>query len=129
MPELGVHRVIIFAKDMARMIAFYGDVVGLSRVEHPQSTDDFVSFHAGGVQLSLHRIPEHLAREIEIADPPAARASTPIKVVFGAADVHGARTELVARGANLGPVHEFGDLHLCDGVDPEGNIFQLASRV
>ena len=35
---------------------------------------------------------------------------------------------VVARGASMGPVREFGNLHLCDGVDPEGNVFQLSNR-
>ena len=39
-----------------------------------------------------------------------------------------ARDLLIDRGAFMGPVNVFGDLHLCDGEDPDGNRFQLSNR-
>jgi len=123
-----IARVIIFAKDMAKMASFYGSVLGLPRVETPDDSADFISFDAGALQLALHRIPEEYARGIEITDPPMARENAVIKVVFGAVNVNQTRGELESRGATLGPVRQFGALHLCDGTDPEGNIFQLSNR-
>ncbi len=128
MAQLEIARVIIFAKDMAKMASFYGSVIGLPRVETPDDSADFISFDAGALQLALHRIPEEYARGIEITDPPMARKNAVIKVVFGAVNVNQTRGELESRGATLGPVRQFGDLHLCDGTDPEGNIFQLSNR-
>lgn len=128
MTKLRIARVILFAKDMDKMVSFYGSVLGLPRVETPDDSADFVSFEAGAVQLALHSIPEKYARGIEIADPPIAREGTPLKVAFGVDNVAQVRRELESRGATLGPVHESGALHLCDGTDPEGNIFQLSNR-
>jgi len=125
-PEIA--RVIIFAKDMGKMESFYRDVIGLSRVTTPDDSRDFVSFDAGAVRLSLHRIPEEYASDSEIADPPVPRKNTPIKIVFLADDVTRTRSELESRGASLGAVRQFGALHLCDGTDPEGNVFQLSNR-
>jgi len=48
--------------------------------------------------------------------------------VFHADDVAAAREDLVSRGAKMGPVKIFGDLHLCDGDDPDENRFQLSNR-
>jgi predicted enzyme related to lactoylglutathione lyase len=125
-PEIS--RIIIFAKNMKKMEFFYEDVLGLPRADTADDSPDFVCFQAGAVQLALHRIPGERARNLEIADPPVARESTPIKVALHADDVHGRRAELESRGAALGPVREFGGLHLCDGTDPEGNVFQLSDR-
>lgn len=125
-PRIG--RIILFAKDMEKMTTFYEVVIGLRRVQTPDDSDEFVALDAGGIHLCLHRIPEHYAREIEIATPPVAREGTPIKVCFHAPDVRRTRGELEFRGAMLGPVREFGHLHLCDGTDPEGNVFQLSNR-
>lgn len=49
-------------------------------------------------------------------------------MVFGARDVEGAREEPTRRGATFGGVMISGELHLCDGRDPEGNVFQLSNR-
>jgi predicted enzyme related to lactoylglutathione lyase len=126
--KLEVARVIIFAKDMLKMESFYGNVIGLPRVQTPDDSPDFISFEAGAVHLALHRIPDELARTLEIADPPVAREGTPIKIAFHAGNVHRSRAELNSRGANLGRIRDFGALYLCDGTDPEGNIFQLSNR-
>ena len=129
MATLELARVIIFAKDMSKMAAFYGEILGLPRIETADDAADFVSFRAGAIELALHGIPDEYARNIEIADPPVARAGTPLKVAFGVTDVAATRAALEARGASLDPVREFGGLHLCDGIDPEGNVFQLSNRV
>ena len=128
MAKLGIARIIIFAKDMEKMASCYGSVIGLPRVETPDDSSDFISFDAGAVHLALHRIPEDYARGFEITDPPIARESTPMKVAFRVENVHQTRRELQSRGATFGPVREFGALRLCDGADPEANIFQLSNR-
>ncbi|MEO7993240.1 MAG: hypothetical protein ABI743_02485, partial [bacterium] len=51
-----------------------------------------------------------------------------IKLAFGTPDVAGQRTILTNKGATMGPVRQNGTLALCDGFDPEGNIFQLSNR-
>jgi hypothetical protein len=38
------------------------------------------------------------------------------------------REELVARGAKMGKVKDFGDLVLCEGRDPDGNFLQISNR-
>jgi hypothetical protein len=50
------------------------------------------------------------------------------KLVLYARDVAKARAQSVARGAKLGPVRRFGNLQLCDGKDPEGNVVQISNR-
>jgi predicted enzyme related to lactoylglutathione lyase len=110
-------RAILFVEDLERMTAFYRDGLGLAvRREEP-----------GWVELdgvALHAIPDALAAGITIDDPPSPRADTPIKLVFAAPELAAARAQLAAAGAQMGEVREWG---ACDGVDPEGNVFQIVA--
>jgi predicted enzyme related to lactoylglutathione lyase len=120
-------QVILFVKDMRRMVAFYGVAMGLRQFEGA-TEEGFVRFDAGGVALALHAIPEAIAEGIDITDPPRPRASTPIKLAFHSDDIDATRAHLEASGASIGDVRRFRDVGVCDGVDPEGNVFQITTR-
>ena len=128
MPTLGISRVILFAKDMKAMADFYGRVIGLPRIETSDDSEEWQVFDAGGCQLALHQIPEPWAKDVVIPDPPVAREGSIAKVVFFAEDVAAVRQTLVDRGAPMREVGIHGDLQLCDGLDPEGNLFQICNR-
>lgn len=125
---LEVARVILFAKNMDVMLRFYEDVLGLRRLVAPTDADDFVSLDAGAIQLSLHRIPQRYAKNIEIADPPLAREGNPVKLAFRVDDVDKFREALNSRGARMRKIQKAGALRFCDGIDPEGNVFQISNR-
>lgn len=114
---------IVFVKDMKKMTAFYRDGLGL-RFLAERSSPGWAEFDAGGAHLALHAIPPEVAAGIEVSEPPAPRGETPIKLVFQADDVEAARTRLTSHGAVLGETRAWG---ACDGLDPEGNVFQLTS--
>lgn len=126
---LEIARVILFVKDMEAMLAFYEGVLGLKRMEAPDSSDGFVSLDAGGAQLSLHQIPQRYAGNIEIADPPAPREGTPVKVAFRVDKLSEFRKALVSHGVRVFEIQKSDSGQYCDGVDPEGNIFQVYSRL
>ena len=119
-----LRRTILFAKDMDRMTAFYRDGLGLREIPETRQ-DGWIEFDAGGVLLALHAIPAHIAENIAIATPPEARAEIPIKLVFEAADVMVARAHLISHGAVMFEPRARGG---CDGLDPEGNVFQIGPR-
>lgn len=110
------------------MQAFYGKALGLEQVISPMDNEDFISFDAGAVQLSLHKIPHQYAKDIQISDPPVERGDTPTKVVFAVDDLAESVRELESRGVRMRTVQFTGDSGYCDCVDPEGNIFQISSR-
>lgn len=112
---LKIRRIILFSKDMRKMSEFYREVIGLS-VKEDASEDGWLEFDAGGCSLALHKS----------AKPPIAGRGP--KVVFYCDEVAKTRETLVKKGAKLGKPKIFGSLHLCDGRDPEGNIFQLSNR-
>ena len=111
-------RAIVFVKDVPRMTAFYRDGLGLAVMKE----------EPGWVELdgvALHAIPAEIADGIAIEDPPRAREDTAIKLVFAADDLERARARAIAAGARVGEIRSWG---ACDGVDPEGNVFQIAAR-
>jgi predicted enzyme related to lactoylglutathione lyase len=121
---LELARAIIFVKDMNRMAAFYGGTLGLTQLRD-RSTDGWAEFAAGATTLALHAIPAELAGTIAIAEPPRRREDTPIKLVFLVTDVTAERGRLVERGVVMLELLPWG---ACDGIDPEGNVFQICSR-
>jgi catechol 2,3-dioxygenase-like lactoylglutathione lyase family enzyme len=119
-----LRQAMIFAKDLARMTAFYRDGLGLREI--PESRQDgWVEFDAGGTLLALHEIPAHIAANIEIETPPEARSETPIKLVFESEEVEAARAHLISHGAVMFEPRAWGG---CDGLDPEGNVFQIVRK-
>jgi hypothetical protein len=62
------------------------------------------------------------------ADPAPARESGASKLAFRADDVAAERARLVGSGVRMLEVRSFGAISLCDGLDPEGNVFQISSR-
>ena len=126
--KLEIKRIIVFAAEMAPMMSFYENVLGLSRIETPSSSQDFVTLDAGACQLCLHAVPRRWREGVEIADPREPRVSAAAKPAFYSKDVSSLREELIERGARMGEVHSANGLDLCDGTDPEGNIFQISNR-
>ncbi|MDB4954234.1 MAG: hypothetical protein JWO36_1803 [Myxococcales bacterium] len=119
-------QVMVFAKDMAKMCAFYRDALGLQPVDESQPAE-WVRFDAGGALFALHALPAATAKKISITDPPRRRADTAIKYTFHVADVAAMRERLLDQGGHMFDLKHFGDLTLCDGMDPEGNVFQIAN--
>jgi predicted enzyme related to lactoylglutathione lyase len=117
----GLLEVILYAEDMAAMVAFYRDVLELA-VTFPANAHDFaremwVTFDTGGCTLALHGGGQkHLSQERG-------------EVVFLVDDVHAARATLAARGVAMGEVATAAPgITVCSGRDPEGNRFAVESR-
>jgi catechol 2,3-dioxygenase-like lactoylglutathione lyase family enzyme len=121
---LKLRRVMIFVKSIERMTAFYRDTLGL-RVIPETSGDQWVELDAGGAVLALHAIPPEIATHIEVTDPPEARAATAIKFVFITEDLNATRAHLIAYGATVYEPRTWGAF---DTLDPEGNVFQVATE-
>ena len=109
---------ILFVENMARMKAFYGSVLGLPVIEDGA---EWARFDGGGCVLALHSLPA-------VSTDFPERLDSYIKLCFHSDDVARTRADLVARGVHMRELHQFGAATFCDGVDPEGNIFQITSR-
>jgi predicted enzyme related to lactoylglutathione lyase len=74
------------------------------------------------------RIPKGIAETIDIATPPEPREDTPLKLVFGVEDIGRARLRAAELGGAVNATArewQFDGDTVCDGIDPEGNVFQL----
>jgi catechol 2,3-dioxygenase-like lactoylglutathione lyase family enzyme len=127
MDSLVLGRVMLYTKDLKRMVAFYRDVLGFAIIPSRFDPEEFVVLDAGNAQLCLHQIPEVIARNIAISDPPEPRSRVPVKIMFVIEDVEGTRERLIAGGVPIGALQSFPPLIYCDGNDPEGNIFQITN--
>ena len=118
---------ILFVKDFPRMRESYKDMLQVGPV-NTEWVDVWARFDLGGADFALHAIPEEYARGIQISSPPQAREQNPVKLVFLVKDVSSERARLEAMGAAMLQRPWQGENDACDGVDPEGNVFQLVSE-
>jgi predicted enzyme related to lactoylglutathione lyase len=117
----------IYAKDLVRLAAFYEDVLGMTRVH---SSDDLVVLQLQGLQLVVHLIPPHIASSIIITSPPERREDTALKFFFTVPSIDAARKKAASLGGEV--MHEnwqSAGFRICNGCDPEGNIFQVRENL
>lgn len=112
------------------MTEFYHEVLGLPVLSDPRDSS-WVELDVGGGRLSLHALPPRIARTISVTSPPRAREETPFKLVFEVDDVAQVRRHLSQRGATMFEprASNSGPMGTCEGLDPEGNVFQLVAAV
>jgi predicted enzyme related to lactoylglutathione lyase len=110
-------QVILFCADVDKLRAFYEGAFALRAVEDEPG---WVRFDAGGTYFALH------ALRGEPADPAVERVDTYIKYTFHVDDVAAMRAKLVTLGAKMRDPKTWSDRTFCDGIDPEGNVFQIA---
>ena len=125
MTHRGLIGAVLYAKDLERIAQFYASVVAID-VERIEK--GFAVLGSGPSQLVIVRIPDHIAGAIEIAVPAKPREEMPLKLVFAVDDIARARGRAAALGGAVKAAeHEwkFDGARVCDGHDPEGNIFQI----
>ena len=124
MKKLRLARVILFAANLDTMVAFYRDLIGLPVAS---AEPGFVCLDGGGASLALHAIGK--GRAVVPKKPAPARKDAVAKIVFLTTDPDAAMNELEAHGVRPLRRMTSGKLILRDGLDPEGNVFQISNRV
>ena len=119
---------VLYAKDPARLSAFYAGALGLE-VAHRE--DDHVLATSSAFELVVLAIPTPIAATIEITAPPSRREDTPIKLVFPVASIGEVRAAAIRHSVIDPPDREWANrgARVCDGHDPEGNVVQFRERV
>lgn len=109
---------MIFVVDLARMTAFYRDVMGLAPIEATRRAD-WIEFETqGGAPFALHAIPARNAAGIEVPASPVPREQASCKLTFATQDLAGERARLERLGVMILDRPWGG----WDAVDPEGNV-------
>ncbi len=117
-------RGMLFVVDLARMEAFYREVMGMIPIEATR-TDDWIEFETdGGAPFALHAIPAQIAVGIQVSSPPAPREQGSCKLTFTTSNATAERARLKAQGVIILD-RPWGDW---DVVDPEGNVIGVRPR-
>ncbi|MEO0538929.1 MAG: VOC family protein [Cyanobacteria bacterium P01_A01_bin.123] len=116
---------VIYAKDYKKLAQFYSAVLQLEITEHDH---EFILMASEGFELVILQAPASITQNISINDPPTRRENTPIKPVFFVNNLQTARNLAKDNGGFVNDADKawiFNQNLVCDGYDPEGNIFQL----
>jgi len=116
---------VVFSRDFQQLARFYADVAGLV----PAHADgSHVVLASGSLELVLHALSGETAPD----DPPVAREDGYVKLFFPVDSLAAARARVAMLGGRLDPADREWSargFRACDGVDPEGNVFQLREPV
>ena len=116
-------QLILFTGDADRLAAFYRDVLGLAVLEQEPG---WIVLDAGGVKLAVHGIPKDIAGEV--TDPPQKREDSYYKPTFVVDDLDATLAKLAAHGIAMTAPRTYGPRTYSDGMDPDGNVFQVANH-
>lgn len=117
--KLKLNSFILFVDDVELLQQFYTTTLGFQLLE---TSPGWVLLDAGGVTIGLHQVGEAYRN----SETQAGETNT--KMVFETSeDLHQLREQLLQRQVVLGELKTFPNYPywLCDGKDPEGNVFQL----
>lgn len=117
---------IIYSIKPDAMTHFYRAVMQLNDAQHPHRV------YSDTWQIEFVEIPAEYAADIHISTPPVAREDNPIKLSFEVDDIAIAREIADLHGGRVSPLeHEwhYEGYAFCNGVDPEGNVFQVFARI
>ena len=91
----------------------------------------YIELESSSFQLVVLQIPKRIADTIVITSPPVRREDGAIKLVLFVQSIAHGRASAVSFGGALNDSErewQFQEATVCDGYDPEGNVFQLRQR-
>lgn len=123
--KLNFDSIIMFVEDVEKLKLFYVDILKLEIVEELPS--EWLLLKAGNSNIGLHKIGKEYLDNSE----GELKFHSNTKIVFETGeDIHQLREQLLNKGVKLKEIKTFDNYRywLCDGEDPEGNIFQLKQK-
>jgi catechol-2,3-dioxygenase len=123
--KLSLKTVILFVQDIDKLKLFYVDILKLDIVE--ESKSEWLLLNAGNCTIGLHKIGEQYLEE----NRSEFNFDSNTKIVFEVdEDINNIRKHLLEKGIPLQEVKTFDNYEywICDGTDPEGNVFQLRQK-
>ncbi|REA60917.1 VOC family protein [Dyadobacter luteus] len=117
--------IILYVRDVTLLRTFYTYHFGMTVLEEFGET--WALLAAGDVSLGLHQMGEqYLAKESNSVD----EQSNAKLVLDTDTDIEEVVRQLIENGVSMREIKTFDnyDFWLCDGIDPEGNVFQIRQR-
>ncbi|WP_106914590.1 VOC family protein [Chryseobacterium aurantiacum] len=119
-----LNSIILYVQNIELLKNFYVENFNLKVIEEDHI---WVLMSAGDINIGLHKIGNEYLEKIEAGY----RFDSNTKLVFEInVNIEAARNELLSRNIQMREIKTFEnyDFWLCDGTDPEGNVFQLKYR-
>ena len=123
--NLNFDSIIMFVEDVEKLKLFYVDTLKLEIVEELPA--EWLLLKAGNSNIGLHKIGNEYLDNSE----GELKFHSNTKIVFETdEDIHQLREQLLSKGIKLKEIKTFDNYAywLCDGEDPEGNVFQLKQK-
>jgi predicted enzyme related to lactoylglutathione lyase len=113
----GLIEVILYAKDMDKMVQFYREVLDLPLTipeKREYSNESWITFQTGACTLAIH------------SGGSGKIGSDAPKIVFQVEDLKSARFQLLQASVAVSDIRSPAPgILVCDGKDPEGNPFSI----
>lgn len=119
-------RIILYVRDVALLKTFYQRHFALPVIE--EIDGEWVVLDAGAIELALHRAGPAFRDAAISANTNAHAATGNMKLVFRIdADLDAHRDRLAHDGVTVRDIKRYDGFpyRMVDGVDPEGNVFQV----
>jgi predicted enzyme related to lactoylglutathione lyase len=116
--------IIFYVQSVEVAKKFYIEHFSLTLIDEDPT---WVLLNAGAINIGFHKIGDQFLKEIDVDY----KFDNNTKIVFEIdVDIEWARNELLSKNIQMREIKTFEnyDFWLCDGTDPEGNVFQLKSR-
>lgn len=121
--NLHLSSIIIFVENVEALKQFYVNILGLEILE--ETHKEWLLLKAGNCNIGLHKIGD------QYLDTALSASEKNTKIVFDIdEDIQVVCKELTSKNVNLGEIKTWDNYGywLCDGEDPEGNVFQLRQK-
>ncbi|NCD71409.1 VOC family protein [Mucilaginibacter agri] len=123
--KVNLDTIILYVQNVDNLKAFYTDTFNLKVIEEYHST--WALLEAGNCKIGLHKIGAQYWDESK----GAFKFDNNSKIVFEIdEDLNKVREHFINQNVAMREIKTFDnyDYWLCDGEDPEGNVFQLRQR-
>ena len=123
--KLNLDTIILYVQDVNRLKSFYTTTFGFEILEEYEA--EWVLLNTGNAKIGLHKIGDPYLAQIKSGY----KFDNNTKIVFEInEDIHALRQVLLDQNVLMREVSTFDtyEYWLCDGEDPEGNVFQLKQK-
>lgn len=123
--KLNLDTIILYVQNVDKLKTFYINILNLEVAEEYQSV--WVLLKAGNCKIGLHKIGDRYLDKIK----DGYKFDNNAKLVFEIdEDINKMREQLIKQDVFMKEIKTFDDYYywLCDGEDPEGNVFQLKQK-
>jgi len=123
--KVALDTIILYVQNVNRLKSFYKNIFNLKIIEEYQSI--WALLDAGSCKIGLHKIGDKYLNE----NKGVFKFDNNTKIVFEInEDINEVRAHFINQNVVMRETKTFDnyDYWLCDGEDPEGNVFQLKQK-